>query len=121
MGEVLGHLGSGTHRKIDLAEAGDIVAITGLRELNISDTVCDYTKTLKRSRHSPLMSRPFLCSSALTPRHYAVKKGRFVTLVGILDRLNEELVHNVALRVPTKKPKTPNHHVLVVANCAVYL
>ncbi len=71
VGKVLGHLGL-ERIETDLAEAGDIVAITGLGELNISDTVCD--KTLKRCRHSPLMSRPFLCSSALTPRRSAVRR-----------------------------------------------
>ena len=72
VGKVLGHLGL-ERIETDLAEAGDIVAITGLGELNISDTVCD-TQTLKRCRHSPLMSRPFPCSSACTPRRSAVKK-----------------------------------------------
>ncbi len=40
VGKVLGHLGL-ERIQTDLAEAGDIVAITGLGELNISDTVCD--------------------------------------------------------------------------------
>ncbi len=44
------------------------------------------------------MSRPFLCSSALTPL-FCGKEGKFVTSRQILDRLNKELVHNVALRV----------------------
>lgn len=65
VGKVLGHLGL-ERIETDLAEAGDIVAITGLGELNISDTVCD-TQNVEAIRHSPLMSRPFLCSSALTP------------------------------------------------------
>ena len=62
VGKVLGHLGL-ERIETDLAEAGDIVAITGLGELNISDTVCDTQN------------------------------------VEALDRLNKELVHNVALRV----------------------
>ncbi|QUI99000.1 hypothetical protein KCP74_04705 [Salmonella enterica subsp. enterica] len=44
------------------------------------------------------MSRPCLCSSALTPRRSAVKKV-CQTFASDSDRLNKELVHNVALRV----------------------
>ena len=40
IGQVLGHLGLQRYEE-DIASAGDIVAITGLGELNISDTICD--------------------------------------------------------------------------------
>ncbi len=73
VGKVLGHLGL-ERIETDPAEAGDIVAITGPGELNISDTVCDTQNVEALLKHSPLMSRPFLCSSALTPRRSAVKK-----------------------------------------------
>lgn len=40
VGKVLGHLGL-ERIDVDVAEAGDIIAITGLGELNISDTICE--------------------------------------------------------------------------------
>ncbi len=60
------------------------------------------------------MSRPCLCSSALTPRRSAVKKV-VVTSRQILDRLNKSWVLNVALRVEAES--TDAFVYPVVANC----
>ncbi|EES5081683.1 GTP-binding protein TypA/BipA [Escherichia coli] len=96
-GKVLGHLGL-ERIETDLAEAGDIVAITGLGELNISDTVCD-TQNVEAlpalSVDEPTVSMFFCVNTS----PFCGKEGKFVTSRQILDRLNKELVHNVALRV----------------------
>ncbi|MFV2826053.1 EF-Tu/IF-2/RF-3 family GTPase, partial [Escherichia coli] len=97
VGKVLGHLGL-ERIETDLAEAGDIVAITGLGELNISDTVCD-TQNVEAlpalSVDEPTVSMFFCVNTS----PFCGKEGKFVTSRQILDRLNKELVHNVALRV----------------------
>ena len=97
VGKVLGHLGL-ERIETDLAEAGDIVAITGLGELNISDTVCD-TQNVEAlpalSVDEPTVSMFFCVNTS----PFCGKEGKFVTSRQILGRLNKELVHNVALRV----------------------
>ncbi len=97
VGKVLGHLGL---ERIDstLAEAGDIIAITGLGELNISDTICD-TNAVEAlpalSVDEPTVTMFFNVNTS----PFCGKEGKYVTSRQILDRLNKELVHNVALRV----------------------
>lgn len=97
VGKVLGHLGL-ERIETDLAEAGDIVAITGTGELNISDTVCD-TQNVEAlpalSVDEPTVSMFFCVNTS----PFCGKEGKFVTSRQIPDRLNKELVHNVALRV----------------------
>ncbi len=74
------------------------MAITGLAELNISDTVCD-TQNVEAlpalSVDEPTVSMFFCVNTS----PFCGKEGKFVTSRQILDRLNKELVHNVALRV----------------------
>ena len=95
--QVLGHMGL---QRIESAsaEAGDIIAITGLGELNISDTLCD-PATVEAlpplSVDEPTVSMYFCVNTS----PFCGKEGKFVTSRQILDRLNKELVHNVALRV----------------------
>ena len=82
----------------DLAEAGDIIAITGLGELNISDTICDpqNVEALPAlSVDEPTVTMFFNVNTS----PFCGKEGKYVTSRQILDRLNKELVHNVALRV----------------------
>ena len=97
VGKVLGHMGL---QRIEaaLAEAGDIVAVTGLGELNISDTICDVNRV---EALPPLtVDEPtvtmFFC---VNTSPFCGKEGKYVTSRQILERLNKELVHNVALRV----------------------
>lgn len=97
VGKVLTHLGL---ERIDatLAEAGDIIAITGLGELNISDTLCDpqNVEALPAlSVDEPTVTMYFNVNTS----PFCGKEGKFVTSRQILDRLKKELVHNVALRV----------------------
>ena len=80
------------------ASAGDIVCITGLETANISDTVCDpeYMQALPAlSVDEPTISMTFQVNDS----PFAGKEGKFLTSRQIKDRLEEELLHNVALRV----------------------
>lgn len=97
IGQVLGHLGL---QRIETSEAqaGDIVAITGLGELNISDTLCDPNQPEALpalSVDEPTVTMFFCVNTA----PFCGREGKYVTSRQILDRLNKELVHNVALRV----------------------
>ncbi|EKT57143.1 ribosome-dependent GTPase TypA [Providencia burhodogranariea] len=97
IGKVLTHLGL---ERIDsqIAEAGDIVALTGLGELNISDTICmvgNVEALPALAVDEPTVSM-FYC---VNTSPFCGREGKYVTSRQILDRLNKELVHNVALRV----------------------
>ncbi|WP_159567211.1 ribosome-dependent GTPase TypA [Budvicia diplopodorum] len=97
IGKVLGHMGL-ERIEAQVAEAGDIVAITGLGELNISDTVCDVQSVEALpalSVDEPTVTMYFCVNTS----PFCGKEGKYVTSRQILDRLNKELVHNVALRV----------------------
>ena len=83
---------------VDSAQAGDIVCITGLDELNISDTLChpDVVEALPAlSVDEPTLSMTFQVNDS----PFAGKEGKFVTSRNIKERLERELIHNVALRV----------------------
>ncbi len=97
IGQVLGYLGL-QRNEVSEANAGDIVAITGLGELKISDTVCDNScveALPPMSVDEPTVSMTFQVNTS----PFAGKEGKFVTSRNILERLTEELKHNVALRV----------------------
>ncbi|TDF35068.1 translational GTPase TypA [Alteromonadaceae bacterium M269] len=97
VGQVLGYLGLERHEK-GAASAGDIIAITGLGELKISDTICDINTVEALpalSVDEPTVTMTFQVNTS----PFAGKEGKFVTSRNILERLNDELVHNVALRV----------------------
>lgn len=82
----------------DLATAGDIVCINGIDGLSISDTLCDpeNVEALPAlSVDEPTVSMTFIVNDS----PFAGKEGKFVTTRNIKDRLDQELIHNVALRV----------------------
>ena len=97
IGQVLGHLGLQRYES-DVAQAGDIIAITGLGELNISDTICDINHVealAPLSVDEPTVTMFFCVNTS----PFCGREGKFVTSRQILERLKKELVHNVALRV----------------------
>ena len=97
VGQILGYLGLERHN-VDSAHAGEIVAISGLGELKISDTICltDAGEALPElSVDEPTVNMTFQVNTS----PFAGKEGKFVTSRNILERLQKELVHNVALRV----------------------
>ena len=95
--KVMGYLGL---ERIDVqsAEAGDIVCVTGIDGLNISDTLCDPANVEALpalSVDEPTVSMTFQVNDS----PFAGKEGKFVTSRNIRERLDRELIHNVALRV----------------------
>ncbi|UAX42213.1 translational GTPase TypA [Pasteurella canis] len=97
IGQVLGHLGLQRY-ETERAYAGDIIALTGLGELNISDTICDINNVEALpalSVDEPTVTMFFCVNTS----PFCGKEGKYVTSRQILERLNKELVHNVALRV----------------------
>jgi GTP-binding protein len=84
--------------EVETAQAGDIVCITGIDELNISDTICnpDTVEALPAlSVDEPTVSMTFQVNNS----PFAGQDGKFVTSRNIRERLDRELIHNVALRV----------------------
>ncbi len=97
VGQVFGYLGL-DRIETDKASAGDIVAITGLGELKISDTVCaagSVEALPALTVDEPTVTMTFQVNTS----PFAGKEGKFVTSRQILERLQQELKHNVALRV----------------------
>ncbi|VFP82107.1 translational GTPase TypA [Candidatus Erwinia haradaeae] len=80
------------------AEAGDIIAVSGLGTLHISETLCDPQNPdplPSLNVDKPTVSMYFNVNTS----PFAGKEGKFVTSRQILNRLNKELLYNVALRV----------------------
>lgn len=95
--QVMGHMGL-ERVETERAEAGDIVCITGIDGLNISDTLCDpaVPEALPAlSVDEPTVTMTFQVNDS----PFAGKEGKFVTTRNIKERLDRELIHNVALRV----------------------
>jgi GTP-binding protein len=89
----------------DLASAGDIVCINGIEGLSISDTLCDpenIEALPPLSVDEPTVSMTFLVNNS----PFAGKEGKYVTSRNLKERLDQELIHNVALRV--EQGETPD-------------
>lgn len=84
--------------EIEGASAGDIIAITGIESLNISDTICDPNQV--EALPALLVDEPTISMTfQVNDSPLAGQEGKFVTSRKIRERLNTELLHNVALRV----------------------
>ncbi len=101
--QVLGFLGL-ERTEMPEASAGDIVAFTGVDGLNISDTLCDPANVEALpplTVDQPTVSMTFQVNNS----PFAGREGKYVTSRQIRERLERELIHNVALRVePTDDP-----------------
>jgi len=88
-----------------IAEAGDIVAVTGIDGVRISDTLCDPGAV--EALPALIVDEPTVSVSfEVSDSPLVGRDGRFVTSRQITERLEQELIHNVALRVePTNDPK----------------
>jgi GTP-binding protein len=95
--KIMGH--SGLHRvEVDEAQAGDIICISGLDQIHISDTLCDLNNVEALpplTVDEPTVSMTFQVNDS----PFCGREGKFVTSRNIKDRLEKELLHNVALRV----------------------
>jgi GTP-binding protein len=95
--QVYGFLGL-DRTEVPEAYAGDIVAVTGFDRLNISDTLCDPTcvEALPPLKvDEPTVSMTFQVNDS----PFAGKDGKYITSRHLRERLQRELMHNVALRV----------------------
>ena len=84
--------------EVESASAGDIVCISGIEGLQISDTLCDneHLEALPPLKvDEPTISMTFQVNTS----PFAGKDGKYVTSRNIKERLERELIHNVALRV----------------------
>lgn len=84
--------------EVQSASAGDIVCITGIDKLQISDTLCNpqsIEKLPPLSVDEPTVSMTFQVNDS----PFAGQEGKFITSRNIKERLDQELIHNVALRV----------------------
>ena len=80
------------------AQAGDIVCITGIDKLNISDTICDPEAVEilpPLSIDEPTVSMTFQVNDS----PFAGREGKYISSRNLKERLEQELIHNVALRV----------------------
>jgi GTP-binding protein len=87
-------------KKVEIKKAysGDIIAITGIENLKISDTICDIKNNIalpKLNIDEPTVKMFFAVNSS----PLSGKEGKYITSRQILDRLNKEKKHNVALKV----------------------
>ena len=95
--KIMGHHGL-QRVEVEEAQAGDIVCISGFDPLFISDTLCDQQNVEAMPAltvDEPTVSMTFQVNDS----PFAGKEGKFVTSRNIKDRLEKELLHNVALRV----------------------
>ena len=97
IGQVQGYLGL-QRNDVASGDAGDIVAVTGVGELKISDTICD-PNTIEAlpplSVDEPTVTMTFQVNNS----PFCGKEGKYVTSRNIHERLQTELIHNVALKV----------------------
>ncbi len=99
-GKVLQVMGyNGLERvEVNEAQAGDIICITGIDKLNISDTLCspDEIESLPPlSVDEPTVSMTFQVNNS----PFAGREGKYISSRNLKERLEQELIHNVALRV----------------------
>ena len=87
-------------KKIEIkkAVAGDIIAITGLNDIKISDTICDplHLNPLPVLKIDSPTVNMFFC---VNKSPFCGKEGKYVTSRQILQRLKKEVIHNVSLKV----------------------
>ncbi|XBC37534.1 MAG: translational GTPase TypA [Buchnera aphidicola (Meitanaphis microgallis)] len=101
IGKVLNYFGL---EKIstDLAQSGDIVAITGIEKLNISDTICDpnHINPLPALQiDEPTVKMMFSVNTS----PFSGTEGKYITSRQILNRLQKETTYNIALKVQETK------------------
>ncbi len=95
--QLLGFSGLERH-EVNLSTAGDIVGVVGIENISISDTLCDPSKIEPLpplSVDEPTVSMAFRVNDS----PFAGLDGKYITSRNIRERLDKELIYNVALRV----------------------
>lgn len=95
--QVKSHLGL-ERIDVDKAAAGEIICVTGIEDLQISDTLCDPARVEALpplTVDEPTISMTFQVNDS----PFAGKEGKYLTSRHLKDRLERELLYNVALRV----------------------
>ena len=99
--QVLGFMGL-ERREVSEAQAGDIIAISGIENLGISDTICDRAAPEALPAltvDEPTISMTFQVNNSPFAGKKDLSGGKFLTSRQLRDRLMRELMHNVALRI----------------------
>jgi GTP-binding protein len=97
VGQVFGFLGL-QRIEVDEASAGDIIAVTGIDAPNVSDTLCDpecVEGLPALAVDEPTVSMTFQVNTS----PFSGREGKYLTSRQLKERLERELIHNVALRV----------------------
>ncbi len=95
--QVLGHLGL-ERVEVPMAEAGNIICVTGIEGLYISDTLCD--PNFPEAMPPLVVDEPTVTMTfQVNDSPFAGREGKYLTSRQIKARLERELIHNVALRV----------------------
>ena len=84
--------------EVSEAQAGDIICVTGIDKLNISDTLCNpenIEALPPLSVDEPTVSMTFQVNNS----PFAGREGKYISSRNLKERLEQELIHNVALRV----------------------
>ena len=95
--QVMGYNGL-EREEVSEAQAGDIICVTGIDKLNISDTICnpEHIEALPPlSVDEPTVSMTFQVNNS----PFAGREGKYISSRNLKERLEQELIHNVALRV----------------------
>ena len=106
--QVKSHLGL-ERVDVESASAGEIICVTGIEGLQISDTICDPTSVEAMpplTVDEPTITMTFQVNDS----PFAGLDGKYITTRQIKERLERELLHNVALRV--EEGETPDKFVV---------
>ena len=99
--QVLGFMGL-ERREVSEAQAGDIIALSGIEDLSISDTICDPANVdalPALTVDEPTISMTFQVNNSPFAGNKDLSGGKFLTSRQIRERLTRETLHNVALKV----------------------
>ncbi|MCC7488460.1 MAG: translational GTPase TypA, partial [Gammaproteobacteria bacterium] len=97
LGELYGFMGL-KRTPVQAAAAGDIVAFSSVEELRISDTICD--RNVPEGLPPLQVDEPTISMTfQVNKSPFAGREGKYLTSRQIRARLDQELLHNVALRV----------------------
>ncbi|HXE67009.1 MAG TPA: GTP-binding protein, partial [Rhodanobacteraceae bacterium] len=99
--QVMGFMGL-ERREVPQAQAGDIIAISGIESLSISDTICDPSAVEALPAltvDEPTISMTFQVNNSPFAGNRDLSGGKFLTSRQLRERLTRETLHNVALKV----------------------